>query len=954
MEQLNKNEIKGKIISILLIVAVIGIISFSGCIGEPQKEQTPTGKEIETKIWVDHFNISVEVPTHPKRIISLSKADTEILFTIGVGDRVVGRSSNANHPPEVLNVPDCGSASNPNFEVILNQNSDLIILYTSDRGINAGNYKDIIGRFEKYNLSVVVNPDYPYTIYEVMDYIKHDGKLVGEEEKAEASVNEMNKKINFVEDKVKNLKEDEKPGVGVISTISSENIFASELTGTQVEIAGGINAFEGIKEKLGSKTKSGTYISPESLIEINPDVIIISYMDYSNDVKAGKTEYEVKQEQTEKIKDIPGWQALTAVKNNRICVIDAYKLYGTPRVADGLIEIGRCIHPELFGIENVPDETKKTKTFTDDLNRTVEIPKNPEKIVVIATADVEILFAINASDKIIGRPNFQKYPPEALKIDDIGGMYPLNLEKIMEKNPDLILITMTFKEKYIKQVEQLGGYNLTVLAFNYPNTMDDIINHIKDIGEVVGKENEANDLVENITFRINKITMLTNEMNESQKPKVYKEWINEGSKGSTAGRTSRDNELIVMSGGKNIFGDVEKTSFEANSEEVVNKNPEVIIITTNLDKYDPDELKKVIKTRPRWGNIDAVKNNRICVIESQITWANPRLIRGLEEFAKCIHPELFNENVNPVNYFVNYPTIVTDGMGRNVTIHREPKRIVSGHPAPTENLFALGVGDKIILRSDNCEYPPDALKIPDTTYPPSIEFIVNSSPDVVFVYIGHTKIVDALENLNITVVAMPASKNYNDIIWTIKLIGKVVNKVEEAEKLTEELNTRVERIKNNKKEIKNPPKVLIFGGTQTMAIGNGTYINEAATTAGGVNIFSDVTGKVDNLNMEVITARNPDIIILPHAFYDEGESVENLVNKIKNDKLWQSVDAVKNNRFCLLNRDILFSRTPRYVDTIEQEFNCFNEWETKKFCNSNTDCASGEFCNTTVFACKSK
>ncbi|CEG11739.1 putative periplasmic binding protein [groundwater metagenome] len=284
---------------------------------------------------------------------------------------------------------------------------------------------------------------------------------------------------------------------------------------------------------------------------------------------------------------------------------------------------------------------KETKTYTDDLNRTVEIPKNPERIVVIATADIEILFAINASDKIIGRPNFQKYPLEALKIDDIGGMYPLNLEKIMDKNPDLILITMTFQEKYIKQVEQLGSYNLTVLAFNYPNTIDDIINHITDIGEVVGKENEANDLTENITFRINKITMLTNELNESQKPGVYREWIYESNKGSTVGRTARDNELIIMAGGKNIFGDVKKSSFEANFEEVIIKNPKVIIITANLDKFKLDELKDVIKSRPGWENIDAVKNNRICIVEDQITWANPRLIRGLEEFTKCIHPELF-------------------------------------------------------------------------------------------------------------------------------------------------------------------------------------------------------------------------------------------------------------------------------------------------------------------------
>jgi len=618
----------------------------------------------------------------------------------------------------------------------------------------------------------------------------------------------------------------------------------------------------------------------------------------------------------------------------------------------GIVVFSGCIG-EPQEKQNLTQTEKKTKTFTDDLNRTVEIQKNPERIVAIATADVEILFLINASEKLVGRPNFQRYPPEALKIDEIGGMFPMNLEKIIAKNPDLILITRTFKEEYIKQVSQLESYNLTVVGFNYPNTMKDTINHIKIIGEVVGKENEAKDLTKNITFRISKITKITNKLNESQKPKVYREWIYAGSKGSTAGRTSRGNNIILMAGGKNIFGDVEKSSFEANTEEIVNKNPDIIIIIANLDKFNPDELKEVIKSRPGWKNIDAIKNDRICVIESQITWANPRLIQGLEEFAKCIHPELFGiKTITPTNYSVNYPITITDCLGRNVTIYREPKRIVSGHPASTENLFALGAGDRIILKTDLSKYPPEALKIPSVISPPSVEFIVNSSPDVVFIYVN-IKVAQTLEDINITTVAVGSAKDIEDIIEkNIKLIGRVINKVEEAEKLSEGLKNKVEKIRNKKEEMTNPPKILIFAGTQRLAVGSDTYIHDAATIAGGVNIFSDTPKKVD-INIEAIVGRNPNIILLPNDFYGKG-SGSSFVNEIKKNKLWSSVDAVKNNRFCILDRDIIFARTPRIVDAIEQEFNCFNNWETKKFCNSDADCTSDEFCNTTNFACKSK
>ena len=88
---------------------------------------------------------------------------------------------------------------------------------------------------------------------------------------------------------------------------------------------------------------------------------------------------------------------------------------------------------------------------------------------------------------------------------------------------------------------------------------------------------------------------------------MYIEWIKAGSKGSTIGRTSGADNIILMAGGKNIFGDVEKFTFEANTEEIVNKNPDIIIIIADLDKFNPDELKEVIKSRPGWKNIMQLK-----------------------------------------------------------------------------------------------------------------------------------------------------------------------------------------------------------------------------------------------------------------------------------------------------------------------------------------------------------
>ncbi len=578
---------------------------------------------------------------------------------------------------------------------------------------------------------------------------------------------------------------------------------------------------------------------------------------------------------------------------------------------------------------------KQTMTFTDDLNRTVEISKNPERIVAIATADVEILFLLNASEKLVGRPNFQKYPPEALKIDEIGGMYPMNLEKIIAKNPDLIIVTMTFKEEHIKQVAQLESYNLTVVGFNYPNTMNDIINHIKITGEVIGKENEADNLVKNLTFRISKITKITNKLNESQKPTVYKEWINKGGgKGSTIGKDSRDDNLIKMAGGKNIFRDVEKSYFEANTEEIVNKNPSVIIITADLDKFKPDELKKAIKSRPGWKNIGAVKNDRICVIESQITWANPRLIQGLEKFAKCIHPELFGTE-NVPNETKKTKTF-TDDLNRTVEIPKNPERIVALTDGEVEILFALNSSDKIVGRSQYLRYPEEALKITDcgSATNPNFEVILNQNPDVIILtwikgtYLDNVK---RFEGYNVTVLGFDWPNTIDGLIDYIEKIGIISGKEKETEKLIKNMTTGIEKITNITSKLNESQKPGVFiemrytkGKKEIKTFGRKANLKtQLVESAGGKNVFAEDVEGFDVSSEEVIK-KNPEVIIIAVSVSTfNPDEFDELKKELKDRPGWSGIDAVKNDRICVISSS-LASTNPRIVQGLEEFAKCIH------------------------------
>jgi len=286
---------------------------------------------------------------------------------------------------------------------------------------------------------------------------------------------------------------------------------------------------------------------------------------------------------------------------------------------------------------------KKYRKVTDDCQRTVEVPVNPGKIVCLATADVEILFAIGASGSLAGIPDGVRYPPSASAIRRIGGMYGrFNVEKIVGCAPDLVLMTISGWGQYRKHLDLLEKHNVTTLGLRYPRTFDELISHIKRLGFITGKATEANILANSLVRRRNAILEKTLPLDSSQRPRVYMEWISSGGRGSTQGKNERNHEIITIAGGNNIFADYQEAgSFTPSDEEVLSRNPQIIIVTTDTTRNEITKIRSMIRERAGWDQIDAVKHNRIYSIDAQLTWANPRLIEGIEKCARIIHPELF-------------------------------------------------------------------------------------------------------------------------------------------------------------------------------------------------------------------------------------------------------------------------------------------------------------------------
>jgi len=271
-----------------------------------------------------------------------------------------------------------------------------------------------------------------------------------------------------------------------------------------------------------------------------------------------------------------------------------------------------------------------------------------------------------------------------------------------------------------------------------------------------------------------------------------------------------------------------------------------------------------------------------------------------------------------------YPLTITDDLGRNVTIIKEPQRIISLAPSTTEILFALGLGDRIVGVTEECDYPSKAMEKPKvggfhSTY--NMELIINSAPDLVLASsMMRGDDIKKLEGTGITVPVM-APKNVEEILGNIKLIGDITGKEKKAENLTKNMRGRIDKVKKNAENLKEKPKVVyVIWHEPLMSAGKGTFANNLIEIAGGENIYSDTGIQYPEISLESVIDRNPDILIVPVG---HGTGGNNLTYEyIIGEPRLRGVNAVKNGRVYGIDTGLSNRPGPRIVDGLEH----FAEW----------------------------
>lgn len=308
----------------IISVLLIGMFGFGlyGC-KSSDKNQTENktsessinaGETIYPVKITDSYGKEITLEKEPKKVISVAPNISEIIFDLGAGDELVGRTNYCDYPQEVTNVESIGTMRTPDIEKIISLEPDIVIASTHFNEENSKKLEDagikIISLYEKNNVEGV------YTMIETL------GTALNKNDKANETIKEMKKTINEVEEKVSNLSQ---PSVYYVVGYGEGGDFSAPentFVGGLIKMAGGKNIVP---------ASDNWSFSLEALLEADPDIIV------------------VRDGEKEKFMSSEGYKELTAVKEGRVYEIDNNLIDRQGyRNAEGVLKLAEIFHKDAF------------------------------------------------------------------------------------------------------------------------------------------------------------------------------------------------------------------------------------------------------------------------------------------------------------------------------------------------------------------------------------------------------------------------------------------------------------------------------------------------------------------------------------------------------------------------------------------------------------------------------
>ncbi|CAM4345198.1 iron complex transport system substrate-binding protein [Paenibacillus endophyticus] len=281
------------------------------------------------------------------------------------------------------------------------------------------------------------------------------------------------------------------------------------------------------------------------------------------------------------------------------------------------------------GIEQSVNQQQSLIQIKDFANRNIAFDEVPQHIVALSNGETDIIYALGGT--LVGRPTSTTplASKEAEAVEQIGSAHEVDLEKITLLRADVVLGNNPMNTKDVPILEGVGSKVILTSA----NSIDEIKKQIELFGQLLQKEQRADELIKQIDEKIKQYEASS----DTPKPRALLVY---GAPGTfmAALPNSLSGNILELAGGTNIASDYPGLQSypqyaQLNSERIVEAGPQLILIMTH---GDPEEVKKSflkeMQTNPAWSSLEAVKQNKVEVLPSDLFGSNPgtRVMESLE------------------------------------------------------------------------------------------------------------------------------------------------------------------------------------------------------------------------------------------------------------------------------------------------------------------------------------
>jgi iron complex transport system substrate-binding protein len=257
------------------------------------------------------------------------------------------------------------------------------------------------------------------------------------------------------------------------------------------------------------------------------------------------------------------------------------------------------------------------------------VPFKVDRVISLAPNLTEIVFAVGGGGQLVGRTSYCDFPPEAKSVTEVGDTTKPSLEKLIALKPQVVLVSTASQLEVFTQ--QLQNQNIAIFITD-PHDLEGVFRSIEQVGEILGKKEQAATLVQSLRKRTNAVE---EAVTQRQPVRVFYQLSAEPL--YTAGHDSFVTDLMRRAGAISVTADVPGAWPKYSSESALAAKPDAIILPTGGSMGSGNStVTEALRRSP------AVLQGRVYKInDDHLVRPGPRLIDGLEEMARALHPDAF-------------------------------------------------------------------------------------------------------------------------------------------------------------------------------------------------------------------------------------------------------------------------------------------------------------------------